>query len=90
MIVDCCMYIYILVQFIDTTHVAFLLGMYVYSILYSSTISYILCDRTMKSVHHLIALFASLISLLLLPLIIIYDEVGMYNKMIMMDWGLVC
>jgi len=29
--VDCCMYMYILVQFIDTTHVAFLL-VYVYSI----------------------------------------------------------
>ena len=30
MIVDCCVYIKILVQFFDTTHVAFLLCMYVY------------------------------------------------------------
>ena len=29
LIIDCCMYMYILVQFVDTTHVAFLLCMYI-------------------------------------------------------------
>ena len=46
----------------------------------------------MKSVHHLISLFVSLLLLLfllLLLLIVIYDKVGTYNENIIMDWGLV-
>jgi len=35
------MYMHILVQFVDTTHVAFLSCTYVYTILYSPTISYV-------------------------------------------------
>ena len=73
MIVDCCMYIYILVQFVDTTDVAFLSCTYVYTILY-----------------HLIALFASFLPLLLLLLIVIYVDVGIYDETIIMDWVLVC
>ena len=44
---DCCMYIYIIVQFVDTTHLPFFQScMYVYSILYSPTISiYCLVER---------------------------------------------
>ena len=42
----------------------------------------------MRTVHHLIALFASLLSLLLLLLIVIYDGVGTYDEMIIMDWVL--
>ena len=56
-------------------------------IMYSPTINYILYGRTMVTVHKLITLLASL---LLLLLIVIYDEVGTYNEMAIMDWGLVC
>ena len=88
MIVDCSMYINILVQFIDTTHVAFLSFMYVYSIFYSPnpTINYILYGRTMRTVHKLIILLAFLILLLLLLFIVIHDGVGTYDEMIIMDW----
>ena len=41
----------------------------------------------MGTVYKLITLLASL---LLLLLIVIYDEVGTYNEMVIMDWGLVC
>ena len=47
----------------------------------------------MKSVYHLIALFAyflPLLLLLLLLLIVIYVDVGTYDETILMDWGLVC
>ena len=52
------------------------------------TINYILYGRTMRTVHKLITLFATLLLLLLLLLllIVIYDCVGTYDKMIIMDW----
>jgi len=84
------MYMCILVQFIATTHVAFLSSMYIYiyiySMLYSSTINCILYGRKMRLVQQLITLFASILLLLLLLLIIIYDCVGMYNETIIMNW----
>ena len=40
----------------------------------------------MRTVQQSIALFATLLLVLLLSLIVIYDRVGMYNKMIVMDW----
>ena len=78
----------ILVQFIATTHVAFfVVYVYIYSMLYSSTINCILYGRTMRSVQQLITLFASLLLLLLLLLIVIYDCVGTcHDETIIIDW----
>ena len=77
----------ILVQFIATTHVAFfVVYVYIYSMLYSSTINCILYGRTMRLVQQLITLFASLLLLLLLLLIVIYDSVGTYDETIIMNW----
>jgi len=53
------------------------------------TINYILYGRTMRTVHKLITLFATLLLLLLLLLIVIYDCVGTYDKTIIMDWYVV-
>ena len=77
----------ILVQFIATTHVAFfVVYVYIYSMLYSSTINCILYGRTMRSVQQLITLFTSLLLLLLLLLLLIgiYGG-GLYNETIIMD-----
>ena len=48
-------------------------------------ISYIMYDRTMRTVQQSIALFASLLLLLLLLLIVVYDCVGTYDETIIMD-----
>ena len=40
----------------------------------------------MGSVHHLIALFAYLLPLLLQLLIVIYDGVGIYDEIIKKNW----
>ena len=69
-------------------HVAFLLCIfYIVYCIVLQLINYILFGWTMWTVYKLITLLASL---LLLLLIVIYDEVGTYNKMVIMDWGLVC
>ena len=47
------------------------------------TISYILYSQTMRTVHKLITLFATL--LLLLLVIVMYVCVGTYNETIIMD-----
>ena len=64
----------------------------VYSMLYSPKISYILYGQSIRTVRQLITLFASLLLLLLLLLIVIYNGVGTYDEMIIMDLdlGLVC
>ena len=50
------------------------------------TINYILYGRTMRTVQKLITLFETLLPLfLLLLLIVIYDCVGTYDEMIIMD-----
>jgi len=49
------------------------------------TINYILYDQTMRTVHKLMTLFATLLFLLLLLLIVIYDCVGTYDETIIMD-----
>jgi len=49
-------------------------------------INYIMYDRTMRTVQQSIALFASLLLVLLLLLIGIYDCVGVYDEAIIMDW----
>ena len=46
--------------------------------------NYILYGQTMRPVHTLITLFATLLLLLLLLFIVIYDYVGPYNKTIIM------
>ena len=68
-------------------HFQYLSFMYVHSILYSSTVSYILYGRKMRSVQPSIILCASLLLLLLLLqlLIVIYACDGMYNETIIMD-----
>ena len=43
----------------------------------------------MGSVHHLIAVFASLLLLLLLLLIVLHDSVGLCDEMIIIDWNYV-
>ena len=48
-------------------------------------INYIMYDRTMRTVQQSIALFASLLLVLLVLLIVIYDCVGTYNETIIMD-----
>ena len=47
---------------------------------------HIMYDQTMRTVQQLIALFASLLLVLLLLLIVIYDCVGTYDEMMIMDW----
>ena len=49
------------------------------------TINYILYGRTMRTVHKLITLFATLLLLFLLLLIVIYDCVGTYDETIIID-----
>ena len=46
---------------------------------------YIMYDQTMRTVQQSIELFASLLLLLLLLLIVVYDCVGTYDEMIIMD-----
>ena len=88
LIADCymCMNMYILVQFFYTTHVAFLSCMYIYSMLHSPAINYILYGRTMRTVQQLITLLVFLLLPLLLLLILLYDCDGMYDETIIMDW----
>ena len=74
-----------LVQFVDDNYVAFSLYIYIYriyiyiyiiyiySISFSPTSSYILYGRKMRTPQQPIALFASLLLVLLLVLIVIYD-----------------
>ena len=45
---------------------------------------YIMYDQTMRTVQQSIALFASLLLVLLVLLIVIYDCVGVYDEMIIM------
>ena len=59
---------------------------YVYSILYTiNYIVYCIVKRWERYKH-----IAFLLLPLLLLLIVIYDGVGTYDEMIIMDWGLVC
>ena len=51
----------------------------------SVSIYYIMYDQTMRTVQQSIALFASLLLVLLVLLIVIYDCVGTYDKTIIMD-----
>ena len=46
---------------------------------------WILYGQTMRTVHKLITLFATLLLLLLLLLIVIYDYVATYNETIIID-----
>ena len=46
---------------------------------------YIMYDQTMRAVQQSIALFASLLLVLLVLLIVIYNCVGMYDETIIMD-----
>jgi len=52
-----------------------------------TSVAFLLCIFYIVYFHKLITLIASL---LLLVLIVIYDEVGTYNGTVIMDWGLVC
>jgi len=49
-------------------------------------IYYIMYGRTMRTVQQSIALLASLLCVLLLLLIVMYDFVRVYAKTIIMDW----